>query len=105
MVFQSLFDNWKKYRWRALNSSKIYYMIELYYFHHKGMTKFKIYNYLKKNKIMNLNKKETLKIIIIKSFPLLFHEQTNQYFHNIFTSIFNYIWIIKCEYLDYSNIK
>lgn len=35
MVFQSLFDNWKKYRWRALNSSKIYYMIELYYFHHK----------------------------------------------------------------------
>lgn len=54
---------------------------------------------------MNLNKKETSKIIIIKSFPLLFHEQTNQYFHNIFTSIFNYIWIIKCEYLDYSNIK
>lgn len=53
---------------------------------------------------MNLNKKETSKIIIIKSFPL-FHEQTNQYFHNIFTSIFNYIWIIKCEYLDYSNIK
>lgn len=66
-------------------------MIELYYFNHKGMIKFKIYNYFKKNKIMNLNKKETLKIIIIKSFPLLFLKQTDQYFHNIFTSIFNYI--------------
>lgn len=40
---------------------------------------------------MNLNKKETSEIIIIKSLPLLFLEQTSQYFHNIFTSIFNYI--------------
>lgn len=53
---------------------------------------------------MNLNKKETSKIIIIKSFPLLFLEQTNFRIFTIFLYQY-YIWIIDCEYLDHSNIK